>query len=89
MTSATQRGQSRRSFVAAAGASWLAAALPGCSSHRSPAEPLPMRVISNSQVYTGNMPAVFDALSASNGRPASSDVLVRGGARLFNRRRRR
>jgi hypothetical protein len=81
MKSAPQRPQTRRSFVAA-GASWLAAASLGCSPGRSPAEPLTILVIGNSLVYTGNMPAVFDALSEANGRSTHSDMLVRGGARL-------
>ncbi|WP_440224738.1 hypothetical protein ACQQ2N_05790 [Dokdonella sp. MW10] len=51
------------------------------------AEPAPQRVlfVGNSLVYTGNLPAVVDALAAATSRPTASDMLVEGGATLAQR----
>ena len=41
--------------------------------------------VGNSQLYVGNMPAVFAALASANGHPVASDMIVRGGASLADR----
>jgi hypothetical protein len=41
--------------------------------------------VGNSQLYVGNMPAVFAALASANGHPVVSDMIVRGGASLADR----
>lgn len=38
--------------------------------------------VGNSLIYRNNLPAVFDALAAANGRSVHSDMIVRGGASL-------
>lgn len=38
--------------------------------------------VGNSLTYVGNLPAVFAALSAANGHPVHTDMLVTGGATL-------
>ncbi len=64
----------------------LASLLAGCVASRM-AEPAPQRVlfVGNSLVYTGNLPSVVDALSATTSRPTASDMLVEGGATLAQR----
>lgn len=59
-------------------------ALAACGTRESKvaAEPLRVLFVGNSLTYVGNLPAVFDALSAKNGLPTKSDMLVRGGATL-------
>lgn len=58
-------------------------ALLGACAHVQPIEkPLSVLFVGNSQVYVGNLPAVFDALSASQGRATDSDMIVKGGATL-------
>lgn len=44
-----------------------------------------MLFIGNSLTYVGNLPAVLDALSVSNGRPVVSDMIAKGGATLTER----
>lgn len=41
--------------------------------------------VGNSLTYVGNLPAVFDALAASNGKNVESDMIVKGGATLTMR----
>ncbi|WP_228482067.1 hypothetical protein [Lysobacter sp. H21R4] len=41
--------------------------------------------VGNSLTYYGNTPAVYAALSTANGHPASSDMIVEGGATLAQR----
>lgn len=41
--------------------------------------------VGNSLTYVGNAPAIYSALAAANGRPAGSDMIVRGGATLTQR----
>ena len=41
--------------------------------------------VGNSQLYVGNVPAVFSALAAANGQVVTSDMIVRGGATLGDR----
>ncbi len=64
----------------------LASFLAGCAASRV-AGPAPQRVlfVGNSLVYTGNLPAVVDALAAATSRPTVSDMLVEGGATLAQR----
>jgi hypothetical protein len=45
-------------------------------------ESLRVLFVGNSLTYVGNLPGVFDALSAANGRPVSSDMIAAGGATL-------
>lgn len=58
------------------------------SSACAPTEkPAPIRIlfVGNSLTYVGNLPAVLEALSASNGRGVSVEMLVEGGATLTER----
>lgn len=41
--------------------------------------------VGNSLTYVGNLPAVYSALAAANGRNVRSDMIVRGGATLSQR----
>jgi len=41
--------------------------------------------VGNSLTYVGNLPAVFSALSSSDGHPVTSDMIVKGGATLSQR----
>jgi hypothetical protein len=41
--------------------------------------------VGNSLTYVGNLPAVLDALAASNKKPLQSDMIVKGGATLTER----
>ena len=41
--------------------------------------------VGNSQLYVGNMPAVYAALASANDHPTRSDMIVRGGASLAER----
>ncbi|MGH8190110.1 MAG: SGNH/GDSL hydrolase family protein [Rhodanobacteraceae bacterium] len=45
-------------------------------------KPLQLLFVGNSLTYVGNLPAVFTALAEANGRPAHTDMLVKGGATL-------
>lgn len=47
----------------------------------------PRRVlfVGNSLTYVGNVPAVYSAIAAAEGRPVASDMIVRGGATLAQR----
>lgn len=49
--------------------------------------PAPIRIlfVGNSLTYVGNLPAVLEALSASNGKSVSVEMLVKGGATLTER----
>jgi len=47
--------------------------------------PLHVLFIGNSLIYTGNLPAVLDALAAANGHPLQSQMLVKAGATLIDR----
>lgn len=58
------------------------------SSACAPTEhPAPIRIlfVGNSLTYVGNLPAVLEALSASNGKSVSVEMLVKGGATLAER----
>jgi hypothetical protein len=65
----------------------LALALPSVNPAREKPETGPVRVlfVGNSLTYVGNLPAVFDALSAANGRHSAGDMIVAGGATLTDR----
>lgn len=54
------------------------------AAHATPPKQLVL-FVGNSLTYVGNTPAVFDALSASNGRTVQSDMIVEGGATLSQR----
>lgn len=41
--------------------------------------------VGNSLTYVGNVPAIYSALAVANGRPATSDMIVQGGATLSQR----
>jgi hypothetical protein len=41
--------------------------------------------VGNSLTYVGNLPAVLEALAASNRKPLESDMIVKGGATLTER----
>lgn len=45
-------------------------------------DPRRILFIGNSLTYVGNLPAVFTALSAGNGHPVHTDMLVKGGETL-------
>lgn len=70
---------------------WLALALALCLAAAAcpAAEPKPrvheVLFVGNSLTYYGNTPAVYAALSTANGHPASSDMIVEGGATLAQR----
>lgn len=49
------------------------------------ARELQLLFVGNSLVYTGNLPAVLDALAAANGRHLHSEMLVKAGASLQQR----
>lgn len=59
--------------------------LAACTNAASAPEPIRVLFVGNSLVYTGNLPAVLDALGAANGRPMHSEMLVKGGATLSER----
>ena len=48
------------------------------------AAPKPLRIlfVGNSLTYVGNLPAVVEALAASNGKSLRADMIVKGGATL-------
>ncbi|WIG55420.1 MAG: hypothetical protein OJF61_001206 [Rhodanobacteraceae bacterium] len=48
------------------------------------AAPKPFQVlfVGNSLTYVGNLPAVVEALAASNGKPLQADMIVKGGVTL-------
>lgn len=58
-------------------------AVSACSNLPSP--PTRVLFVGNSLVYTGNLPAVLDALGDANGRSIHSEMLVKGGATLRHR----
>lgn len=62
-------------------------AIAACSTpaEESNEEPIRILFVGNSLTYTGNLPAVVDALSAANGRATASDMIVTGGATLTDR----
>jgi hypothetical protein len=47
--------------------------------------PVRLLFVGNSLTYVGNLPAVLDALAASNNKPLQSDMIVKGGATLTER----
>lgn len=54
-----------------------------CTLARAAAEkPLHVLFVGNSLTYVNNLPAVLEALSASNRKPLQADMLVKGGATL-------
>lgn len=59
--------------------------LGACRSTPSSDHPNRVLFVGNSQVYVGNLPTVFSALAAANGRTVHSDMIVKGGAALDDR----
>lgn len=59
--------------------------LSSCSATHSTQSIDNLLFVGNSLTYVGNIPAVFAELSADNGRPVSSDMIVQGGATLTQR----
>lgn len=47
-----------------------------------PSKPVSVLFVGNSLTYVGNLPTVFTALAADNGKTAHADMLVKGGATL-------
>ena len=45
-------------------------------------KPLQVLFVGNSLTYVGNLPAVMEALAASNGKSLQADMIVKGGATL-------
>lgn len=66
-------------------AALLLALLAACATGQAGKRPTTILFIGNSQVYVGNLPAVFDAMSDAAGRPTHSDMIVAGGATLKER----
>jgi hypothetical protein len=60
-------------------------ALSACSRSDIASDELAVLFVGNSLTYVGNLPAVFDAVVAANGRGSSSDMLVAAGATLTQR----
>jgi hypothetical protein len=56
-----------------------------CSPVKKSHSTLKVLFVGNSLTYVGNLPAVLDALAASNGKSIQSDMLVKGGATLTQR----
>jgi hypothetical protein len=56
-----------------------------CASAAQEHAPVRVLFVGNSITYVGNLPAVLDALAASQMRPVQSDMIVRGGATLTDR----
>jgi|APMI01.1.fsa_nt_gi hypothetical protein len=63
---------------------FLAASLTCCAPAQQK-HATPVLFVGNSLTYVGNLPAVFDALAASNGKSVESDMIVKGGATLTMR----
>lgn len=63
----------------------LLALLAACAHGPRGAQARSVLFVGNSQVYVGNLPAVFDALSAANGHAVRSAMIVEGGATLAGR----
>lgn len=61
------------------------ALLAGCVQAQPERKPVSVLFVGNSQVYVGNLPAVFDALAGTAGTPVQSDMIVEGGATLKQR----
>lgn len=59
--------------------------LAACAGQPQSQAPLRVLFVGNSLVYTGNLPAVLDALGEANGRSIESEMLVQGGATLQQR----
>jgi hypothetical protein len=62
----------------------LVLALTSCRAG-STARPDRVLFVGNSLTYVGNVPAIYSTLAAANGDPATSDIIVRGGATLHQR----
>ncbi|OYT90148.1 MAG: hypothetical protein CFE43_19735 [Burkholderiales bacterium PBB3] len=58
----------------------------GCTSAPQAREPLRLLFVGNSLTYVGNLPAVVDALAATNHRLVQSDMIAKGGATLTQHR---
>ena len=56
-----------------------------CHAEQPGARPPHVLFVGNSQLYVGNVPAVFSALAMANGQTVSADMIVRGGATLGDR----
>lgn len=63
----------------------LLALLAVCVAVQAREKPVSVLFVGNSQVYVGNLPAVFDALAGAAGTPVRSDMIVEGGATLKQR----
>lgn len=63
----------------------LALAICACSGAERPKEDIDVLFVGNSLTYVGNLPAVFDAVSRTNGQHTSSEMIVAGGATLTDR----
>jgi len=57
----------------------------GCVSVPETKSPVRLLFVGNSLTYVGNLPAVLDALAASNRKPVQSDMIVKGGTTLTER----
>ena len=56
-----------------------------CGATNQPAKPERVLFVGNSLTYVGNVPAIYAALATANGRAATSDMIVSGGATLSQR----
>lgn len=63
----------------------VSTALAACAGRAPGAAPIRVLFVGNSLVYTGNLPAVLDAMADVNGRAIDSEMLVQGGATLQQR----
>lgn len=63
----------------------IASLCASCVSAEHAQSPVRLLFVGNSLTYVGNLPAVLDALAASNKKPLQSDMIVKGGATLTER----
>lgn len=63
----------------------IASLCASCVSVQQAQSPVRLLFVGNSLTYVGNLPAVLDALAASNKKPLQSDMIVKGGATLTER----
>jgi hypothetical protein len=63
----------------------IASLCASCVSDKQAQSPIRLLFVGNSLTYVGNLPAVLDALAASNKKSLQSDMIVKGGATLTER----
>jgi len=63
----------------------IASLFASCAPARQDQRPVRLLFVGNSLTYVGNLPAVLDALAASNGKSVQSEMIVKGGATLTER----